>query len=115
MRRIIPLIAAALAVASCGPLAAVTAIAPISSAGDKVVLEGTRALILAHNAYQAAAEAGVLAVKSGKLSPAQLDALSKANDRALALLGDASSGISAADKAAGIFAAVNDMNKAMGR
>jgi hypothetical protein len=115
------IIAAALALPGCAaalPVALDTLVSiakPADAVGDKVVLEGTRGLILAHNAYQGAAMAATAAVKTGRLSSQQLDAIEAANTKALALLNDGNTALSTAERVAGVLNAANEINVALGR
>lgn len=115
------IIAAAFALPGCAaalPVALDTLVSiakPAEAAGDKVVLEGTRGLILAHNAYQGVAQLATAAVKTGRLSSQQLDAIESANTRALALLNGADTTLSTAERVAGVLNAANEINVALGR
>lgn len=113
------IIAAAFALPACAavPLALDTAVSilkPAAPVGDKVVLESTRGLVLAHNAYQAAATTAALAVRSGRLSPAQVDAIEKANNDALDLLNGADATLSTAERVAAILNVTNEISLATG-
>jgi hypothetical protein len=114
------IIAAALTLPACAaaiPAALDTLVSiakPADAVGDKVVLEGTRGLILAHNAYQGAAAAAKVAVESNRLSPAQVDRIASANRRAYDLLNQADTTLSTAERVAAVLNAVNEMNIATG-
>ena len=115
------LIAAAFTLPACAaalPTAIDTLVSiakPADAVGDKVLLEGTRGLILAHNAYQGAAATATAAVKSGRLSAQQLDAIEAADARAVALLNGADGALSTAERVAAILNATNEINTALGR
>jgi hypothetical protein len=116
MKKLILSIAVAFSLSGCatmvGPaLDAVVSISkPAASVGDKVVLEGTRGLILAHNAYQGAAALITVPVKAKKFNNDQLDMIAKLNDRALALLNGADATLSIAERAASIMLIANQLN-----
>ena len=112
------IIAAAFALPGCAGMAAldtaVSILKPAAPVGDKVVLEGTRGLVLAHNAYQAAAAAAAAAVRSGRLSPSQVDRVEAANAKALGLLNGADATLTTAQRVAGILNATNEIALATG-
>lgn len=107
------------ALSSCAmlPLAlsAVSALQPASAAGDKVVLEGTRALILAHNAFQGAAAAAAPLIRSGAMSREQVDLAEDITNRAEMLFATAGGGLSEAQRAAAILNLADQMNKLAGK
>jgi hypothetical protein len=117
MNRLIFVSAAALLLSSCTTVgatlggAAISALTPADAVGDTVVLEGTRGLILAHNAYQAAATSAAAAIRAGWLEGERLEKVDAANKRALALLNDADATLTDAERAAAIFNAVNDISQ----
>jgi hypothetical protein len=117
MKKIL-LIAAAFALPGCAALtamdAAVSILKPADAVGDKVILEGTRGLVLAHNAYQAAAATASAAVRSGRLSPAQVDKIEAANAKALEMLNSAEGTLSTTERVAAILNATNDIILATG-
>ena len=119
MKRLFP-IAAALALTGCASatlpaLGTLVDIArPAKAAGDTVVLEGTRGLIIAHNAYQAAARLAAAAVRTNRLTSAQVDAIEKADARVSFYLDGAGSTLSAATRAAEVLNATNDVLTVLG-
>lgn len=116
MKKVFLALAVACSLSGCtalaGPVldAAVSIAKPAATVGDKVVLEGTRGLILANNAYQGATALLIPVVKSKKLSSTQLDMIEKLNDRALALLEGADSTLSVAERAASLMLIANQLN-----
>lgn len=116
MKKLVLCFAAAISLSGCttlvGPAldAAVSIAKPASAVGDKVVLEGTRGLILANNAYQGATALIAVPVRAKKFSNDQLDMIEKLNDRALALLQGADKTLSIAERAASIMLIANQLN-----
>jgi hypothetical protein len=115
------IIAAALALSGCAaalPIAVDTFVSlakPAAATGDKVILEGTRGLIIAHNGYQAAAALAAAAVRSDKLNPSQVDMIEKADAEASYYLDGAGKVLPIAERAAGILNAQNNVLVALGR
>lgn len=117
------LLASCLAIAGCAAplLTAVTTVGdlitrPVATAvGDKVTLEATRGLIVAHNAYQGATAVLVPLVQAGAFTPEQLTRIKALNDRAKDLLGGADATLSAAERTAGILSIVDELNRISGR
>lgn len=87
----------------------------VSVAADKVVIEGTRGLILAHNAYQAAANGVAPFVASKRFTPAQVDRIEALSNRAVFLLDKGDAGMTVAQRAAGVFAIADDLNRTIGK
>jgi hypothetical protein len=120
MRKIL-IVAAALTLPACAALApialdtAVSILKPAEGVGDKVVLEGTRALILAHNGYQAAAASAAAFIRSDRATPAQVDAIEAADKQVYYYLDGAGRALPIAERAAGIFNAQNRVLAALGR
>jgi hypothetical protein len=95
----------------------------VSTTGDKVVLEGTRALVLANNAYQAAANGLAPFVAARRFSPDQVNQIERYNNCANALLqGDdatastacgmtVTKALTAADRAAKVFAIADQFSR----
>jgi hypothetical protein len=128
-------LAASMSIAGCAALGAASSVVSIlghvspsvSVAGDKVVLEGTRSLILANNAYQAAANGLAPFVAAKRFTPAQVDQIERYSNCANALLqGDdatASSAcgvavgkaLTAADRAAKVFAIADTFSRMIGK
>lgn len=121
---ILPIFAAAL-VASCGVGSATTGPpVPVSvnqgsgiaeAVGDTVMVPATQSLIVAHNAYQGAAAAVTAYANSGAMTPGQASRLRALNDQAFALLEKGGDGLSIADRAAGVFNIVAEINRTIGR
>lgn len=120
MKKIL-LIAAALSLSGCGAIAAqaleglVDPGKPAAVYGDKVVIEATRAMIWAHNAYQLTANLAAVAIRNGKLTPGQVDAIEAANKEALRYLDMGQTGLTYADRVAGLLNVVNRINVILGR
>lgn len=119
MRKLFAL-AACISLSSCSAVlpavigSAGSLINPADAVGDKVVIKGTRALILAHTAYQAAAQAATTAIEAGWLSDEKVDQIDAINKRALAALNAADGTLSSAQRAAAIFNAANEINRTLG-
>jgi hypothetical protein len=117
----LPIILAALALPGCAaalPAAIDTIVSlarPAEAVGDKVVLEGTRGLIIAHNGYQAAAALAAAAVRSDKLNPSQVDMIEKADAEVARVMSGAGATLSAAERTAAILNAQNNVLVALGR
>jgi hypothetical protein len=115
------IIAAALALSGCAaalPIAVDTFVSlakPAAATGDKVILEGTRGLIIAHNGYQAAAALATAAINSDKLNPSQVDMIEKANQQAFYYLNGAGKALPIAERAAALLNAQNNILVAVGR
>lgn len=116
MKKLILAVAVAFSLSGCAavlPAALDTVVSitkPAAAVSDKVVLEGTRGLILAHNAYQGAAALTTAAVRTKKFNNAQLDMIANLNDRALALLEGADTTLTVAERAASIMLIANQLN-----
>lgn len=121
MKRFCLSIAAALSLGACAaaiPAALDTLVSiskPAATAGDKVVLEGTRGLILAHNAFQGANALVVPLVRSGRLSAAQVDRYEAALNRVEQIAPQAHSTLSAADRATELLNIADEFNRMAGR
>ena len=115
----IPALLLPLALSGCAVPAAVetaTAAIPVArAAGGTVTLEGTRALVIAHNAYQGAAAALVPLVEAGAFDAGQLARIRALSDRAAALLDGADSTLTAAERAARVLTVVDQLNRIAGR
>lgn len=86
-----------------------------ATVGDQVIMRGTQGLIVANNAYQAAAAVATSYVKSGRATPAQLARIKTLNDRAFALLQTGGTGLSMAQRAAEVLNIVAELNVFRGR
>lgn len=111
---------AALALSGClGVASAVSvlgSVAPhVQTAGNKVVMEGTRALIIAHNAYQFVGRTAAAAIRTGKVPPATVDRIEKLNDRAGAILEGGGAAQNAASRAAELLAITDEMQRLIGK
>lgn len=114
---------AALALAGCaGPL--LTAVGTVSDlisspvatvVGDKVTLEATRGLVVAHNAYQGTTAVVTPLVQAGVFNRDQLLKIKALNDRAKALLEGADTTLTAAQRTAGVLSIVDELNRIAGR
>lgn len=115
------LIAAALALPGCAaalPTVIDTVVSlakPAEAVGDKVVLEGTRGLVVAHNGYQAAAALAAAAVRSDKLNPSQVDMIEKADAEVGYYMDGAGKALPMAQRAAAVINAQNNVLVALGR
>ena len=116
MKRLLFIPLASLALAGCGPLAAIGSVASITEAiavnKDKVLVPATQALIVAHNAYQGAAAAATGAVTACSAVPniapcvalkARLPQIEALNTRAVSLLAKADAGQDVAANAAEVM------------
>jgi hypothetical protein len=115
------LIASALALSGCAAVAPtvidtiVSLAKPAEAVGDKVVLEGTRGLVIAHNGYQAALALASAAVRSDKLNPSQVDMIEKADAQVAYYMTGAGKVLPMAERAAAILNAQNNVLVALGR
>lgn len=115
--------ALAFAITACGVLSLASSAASVlgthstsvSSTADKVIIEGTRGLILANNAYQAAANGLAPFVANKRFPPATVDRIEKLNNRALFLLQQGDAGMTAAQRAAGVFAIADELSALAGK
>lgn len=123
MKRTI-LLACSLALAGCAALPVVSAIGTVSDlisspaatvVGDKVTLEATRGLVIAHNAYQGATAVVTPLVQAGVFNRDQLLKIKALNDRAKALLEGADTTLTAAQRTAGVLSIVDELNRIAGR
>lgn len=87
---------------------------PARQVGDTVVLEGTRGLIIAHNAYQAAARLAAVAVRSNRLTPAQVDAIERADASVAFYMNGAGTTRDAAERATAVLNSTNDILTVLG-
>lgn len=113
--------AAVLSLSACDPAVGISDSVPvaqgssISVAGNKVILEGTRGLLLAHNAYQGAAYAVAPLVRTGKLPAETVNRIEVLNEKAIALLRGADSTQSIASRSANLFAIADELLKLGGK
>jgi hypothetical protein len=87
----------------------------VSTTADTVIINGSRGLILANNAYQAAANGVAPFVAAKRFSPATVDRIEKLNDRALQLLDQGDAGMTLAQRAAGVFAIADELSALAGK
>jgi hypothetical protein len=90
-------------------------IATVDRVTDKVVLEGTRSLLLAHNAYQGAEAVLTPLVNAGTIPRSQLERIRTINNLIIGLLEAGNAGQSAGVRAAQIFNLVGELNLIAGR
>ena len=110
------LIAGCLAIAACGPVTALTTVADgIQTSSDTVVLSSTKALVIATDAYTAAALAATTAVKAGHFTDDQLRMIDTLNDRALQLIKGGDTALTVAQRAAGLSLIVTQLHSIIGR
>ncbi|MDQ3024169.1 MAG: hypothetical protein M3R04_07290 [bacterium] len=120
MRKLI-IAAPLLALSACAALPAVSVVADlitkpgVVAQGDKVVLEGKRAFLLAVNAYQGAANALAPVVASKRLDAATVNQIEALNERAHTLIGKGEDGIELADSTAGLFAIADEFSAIAGK
>lgn len=81
---------------------------------DRVMVPTGKALIVAHNAYQAAAAAATLAVQSGVITGDNLTRLEALNNRARYLLSQADAGYNVGQNAAEVINIVTDIRSMIG-
>lgn len=118
MKRTLILLSAA-SLASCTTLGAigtaVSAITPAAAVGDKVVVEGTRGLILAHNAAQAGIAVVNPLVRNRVLTEAQVDRYEQiVNDiERYSVTGRTT--LSVAERTAQLFNLADELNKMGGK
>lgn len=112
------IIPAALALANCAALPALSTIGGLTQAitvnQDKVLVPATQALIVAHNAYQGAAAAATVAINSGLVPKDKLPQIAALSDRAKALLDEADRGQNVAQNAAEVLNIVNSIHSFAG-
>lgn len=114
------LFAAALSIGACAALptiieTAVSIATPAAAVGDKVVLEGTRGLILAHNAYQGAAAVVAPLIRARVLTSAQVDRVERINNEAESLFNKAHDAKTSAQDAARIMNLANELSTLAGK
>jgi hypothetical protein len=87
---------------------------PVAAVSDKVVLEGTKGLAIAADAYAGVADSVTIAVKAGHFNDDQLRMIQTLNDRALALIKGGDSTLSYAQRAAGVMLIVTQLHSIIG-
>lgn len=114
---LVPLLSLAAACAAIPAVleTAVSLATPAAAVSDKVVLEGTRGLVLAHNAYQGAEAIVAPLIRARVLTPAQVDRVEAINNEAERLFSQAHDVKSASTNAAKIFNLANELNKLAGK
>ncbi len=118
MKRFALIVAAlAMPLAGCAGLAStvldgvVSVGQPAAAVGDKVVLEGTRSLILAHNAAQGAIAVVNPLVRNRVLTPAQVDRYEAIVNEVERLAITGRSTLTAADRATRLFNLADELNQ----
>lgn len=109
---------AALSLQACTPALLSTAVSiatPAAAAGDKVVVEGTRGLILAHNAAQAGIALVNPLVRSRVLTSAQVDRYEQIINQIEEYGPKGSSALSVAERATRLFNLADELNKMGGK
>lgn len=105
------MVAASLAIGLVGctpvPAPATVATAPIQAAGDRVVVEGGRALILANLVYQTAGTAAAITIENGWVTGDAKAKVQAASQRAVDALSAGERAIQTADKATQAAAALS--------
>jgi hypothetical protein len=87
----------------------------VKTTSDTVLLEGTRALVLANNAYQGAANGLAPFVAAKRFTPAQVDRIEALSNKAYDLLQKGDTSLTAAQRAAGVFAIADELNRMIGK
>jgi hypothetical protein len=113
---IIPALCCALLVQGCAALGAASAIAnlvdvakPAAAVGDKVVLESTRGLILAHNAVQGSLAIVTPLIRARVLTAGQVDMVETLTNSAERLFAGADATLTVAQRAAGLMLIANQL------
>lgn len=107
------IIAASLALSGCiTPIGAPTSGA--AAVGETVVLTGTHKLQLAADAYYGAATVVEAAVRNGVFNREQLLQIRSLNSRALGLLEAGNTGLSVAERSAGLFTIADELRSLVG-
>jgi len=105
------MVAASLAIglAGCTPVPAPATVttAPIAAAGDRVIVEGGRALILANLVYQTAGTAAAITIENGWVKGDAKAKVQAASQRAVDALAAGERAIQTADKATQAAAALS--------
>lgn len=121
MRRLTLAVAAALSLSACvGPLATVASVAtsvltPAAPIGDKVVVNGTRGLILAHNAVQGAIAIVNPLVRNRVLTAEQVNRYEAILNRVEELAVTGRTTLTAAQRTAEMLNLANELNRMAGR
>ena len=120
MKRML-VIAAAFSIAGCGamlPAALDTLVSvskPAEAVGDKVVVEGTRGLVLAHNAAQAGIALVNPLVRNRVLTSAQVDRYEQIINRVEELAVTGRTTLTVSQRATELFNLADELNKIGGR
>ena len=93
----------------------VSAAAPVVASGDAVVLDGTKALAVAADAYAGIADSLTIAVKAGQFSTTQLTMIKTLNNTALSLLQGSDKTLTVAQRAAGVMLIVTQLHSILGK
>lgn len=98
------------ALGAAGAIANIVSIAtPAKAVGDTVVLEGTRALVLAHNAVQGALAIVTPLIKARALSEDQVNRVEALVDQADRLFDKSDKALSDAERAASLMLVANEL------
>lgn len=106
---------ACFAMAACGAVgpiagAIVTASHPAAAVGDKVVLEGTRGLILAHNAVQGSLAVVTPLIRNRVLTADQVNLVESLVNQAERLFAGADATLTVAQRAASLMLIANQLS-----
>ena len=122
MKKILLIAAAGLSLCGCGAALVTSALQTVVSAsrpaeavGDKVVLEGTRGLVLMHNVFQGGLSVVTPLVDEKKLTPAQVDRFEQIVDEGERLFAGADKTLSNAQRTASILNLSNELYAMAGR
>lgn len=112
--RAVALCLAAMSMTACAALAplasiAVSASKPAVAVGDKVVLEGTRGLILAHNAVQGALAIITPLIRARVLTANQVNMVEVLTNQAERLFAGADTTLTVAERAASLMLVANQL------
>jgi len=108
------LVIASVALLSACQTTALTDTAPAIAVGENVLVLGTNALADAADAYTIVANSAAVAIRSGALNNDQLVKVRDLNNRALALLNGANTGLTTAQRAAELTAIVGQLRSIAG-
>ena len=106
---------AALALCGCSTLAAVIPAGETAVATSNTVLvDATKALAVAADAYSAVADSITVHVKAGGFNATQLQMISTLNDRALSLIKGTDTSLTVAQRAASLMTIVTQLHSILG-
>lgn len=110
----------AVSLSACGGLAttalntAVSVATPAAAVGDKVVLEGTRGLVLAHNAFQGSLAIVTPLIRARKLTPDQVSMVETLINGAERLFAGTGTALTVAERAASLMLMANQLSQIAG-